>query len=204
MVAVDAVGSAQACLERIRSDAVDIVVTDVQMPVMSGVELCAVLQERHPDVLSIVLTGLGDLDTAVAAIRAGAYDFLLKPVKSDLLEVAIRRAADHINVKREVKRLRATADRNEPIEGIAGTSLAVREMTALIRQVADSDATVLITGESGTGKELVARALHELATCASSRTVSNAPSPSAAELRSPWAICRRRCNTISHIGSSFR
>jgi len=157
-----AVESAHACLERLRARSFDVVVTDVQMPGMSGVELCGQLHERHPDLLPIVLTGLGALDTAVAAIRAGAYDFITKPVKIDALEVAIRRALDHLSVRHEVKRLRAAIDRELPIPSIAGTSSALRQTTELIRQVADSDATVLITGESGTGKELVARALHEL------------------------------------------
>ena len=157
-----AVDSAQACLDRLRARPFDVVVTDVQMPGMSGVELCSLLHERHPDLLPIVLTGLGALDTAIAAIRAGAYDFITKPVKIDVLEVAVKRALDHLSVRHEVKRLRAAVDRELPIASLAGTSSALRQTTELVRQVADSDATVLITGESGTGKELVARALHEL------------------------------------------
>ncbi|MBA3453017.1 MAG: sigma-54-dependent Fis family transcriptional regulator, partial [Deltaproteobacteria bacterium] len=142
----EAVESAQAGLERLRSKSFDVVVTDVQMPGMNGVELCAQLHERHPDLLPIVLTGLGALDTAVAAIRAGAYDFITKPVKIDALEVAVRRALEHLSVRNEVKRLRAAVDRELPIATIAGTSSALRATTELIRQVADSDATVLITG----------------------------------------------------------
>jgi two-component system response regulator AtoC len=161
-LSADAVFSAHACLERIRSTAIDVVVTDVEMPEMNGVELCGLLYERYPDVLPIVLTGFGDLETAVAAIRVGAYDFLIKPATAEVLAVAIRRALEHLSVKREIKRLRASADRDEPISGIIGASAAMREMNIVIRQVADSDAAVLIMGESGTGKELVARALHEL------------------------------------------
>ncbi len=159
---VDSVSSAAACLERVRDRNIDLVITDVQMPGLSGLALCVELRERHPEVLSIVLTGIGDLDTAIAAIRAGAYDFLTKPLKSDVLEVAVRRALDHLSIVRTVKRLRADADQDQPIPGIIGVSAALREMTRLVRRVADSDATVLISGESGTGKELVARALHEL------------------------------------------
>jgi DNA-binding NtrC family response regulator len=157
----DSVTSAEACLARVRDEPIDLVVTDAQMPGMSGVALCGVLHERHPDLLPIVLTGVGDLEMAIGAIRAGAYDFLVKPIKVEVLLVAIRRALEHLLVKREVKRLRVVA-RTAPIDQLAGTSEALRKTTEMVRQVADTDATVLITGESGTGKELVARALHDL------------------------------------------
>jgi two-component system response regulator AtoC len=158
---VDAVNSAQQCLERLRTDPADVVVTDVQMTGMSGIDLCQELRQRFPDLLPIVLTGQGGLDTAIAAIRAGAYDFITKPVKVDALAIAVGRALEHLSLRREVRRLR-DATREMPIGDIAGNSPAIRETIEMIRRVADSDATVLVTGESGTGKELVARALHNL------------------------------------------
>jgi two-component system response regulator AtoC len=161
-VAVDAVASAQECLEWVRDRDVDVVVTDVQMPGMSGVELCEQLRERHPQLLTILLTGLGTYDTAIAAVRSGAYDYLTKPIKMDALILALERAFEHLSVAREVHRLRAVVDVATPIPSLVGTSPAIREMSSMIRRVADADATVLITGESGTGKELVARALHDL------------------------------------------
>jgi len=160
--AVDAVYSANQCLEHLRRDPVDVVVTDVQMPGMSGIELCDQLYKRYPDCAPIVLTGYGRLDTAIAAMRAGAFDFITKPVKGDVLELAIERALEHFRLQREVKRLQNQRSSDAPIDGIVGESSAVRELTRIIRRVAQSDATVLITGESGTGKEMVARALHML------------------------------------------
>jgi two-component system response regulator HydG len=156
------VHSATACLEHVRRDAVDIVVTDIQMPSMSGLELCRELTRRHPELRVIVLTGVGDLENAIGAIQAGAYDFITKPARSDVLEIAIRRALEHLVVKREVHRLRRAIDHQTPVEGLAGSSPAILDAVELIRRAAPTDATVMITGESGTGKELVAQALHRL------------------------------------------
>src|SRR4029078_434201 len=114
---VDAVNSAQQCLEHLRTDAVEVVVTDVQMAGMSGIDLCQELRQRYPDLLPLVLTGQGGLDTAIAAIRAGAYDFITKPVKVDALAIAVGRALEHLSLKREVKRLRAGADGNHQLDG---------------------------------------------------------------------------------------
>jgi two-component system response regulator HydG len=154
-----AVASGVQCLEYLRGAVADVVVTDILMPGMSGIDLCRELSVRHPDLLSIVLTGAADLENAVQAIRAGAYDFLAKPIRADLLDVAIHRALDHLAVRREVKRLRPVP--STAVDGILGTSPAIRATIDLVRRAAASDATVLITGESGTGKELVARALHQ-------------------------------------------
>lgn len=102
--------SASRCLEYLRSGIADVVVTDIQMPGMTGIELCRELHLRHPDLLSIVVTGVADLQHADAALRAGAYDFITKPVKWDLLEIAINRALDHLAVRRAVHRAGAAAE----------------------------------------------------------------------------------------------
>ena len=150
--------SARACLARMRTDPFDVVVTDVRMPDIGGIELCAQLRAEHPEVLPIVVTGHGSVDTAIAAIRAGAYDFLLKPVTTDAIEIAVIRALEHVALRRQVAELRTQAASH--VTGIVGTSPSVQAMLEMIERVAPSDATVLISGESGTGKELVARALH--------------------------------------------
>jgi len=159
---VDACFSGQQCLDRLRRETMDVVITDVQMPQMTGIELCTQLSERYPDVAPIVLTGYGRLDVAISAIRAGAYDFINKPVKAEALEVAVKRALEYFALAREVRRLADAHASDEPIEGLVGESSTMRELAALVRRVAMTDATVLIAGESGTGKEAVARALHSL------------------------------------------
>jgi two-component system response regulator HydG len=146
-------------LDRLRRDDCDLVITDVQMDGMTGIDLCKEIRLSHPEVLTIVVTGHGSLEVAIEAIRAGAYDFVLKPVSIDALAIAVTRALEYRALRGEVRRLRRRFE-SGPIEGIVGDSPAIRELTSLIQQVADNDATVLITGESGTGKELVARAIH--------------------------------------------
>jgi two-component system response regulator HydG len=160
-LSVNSVHSAADCLARLATDVVDVVVTDIYMTDMTGLELCEQIRARYPDVLSIVITGQSTLDNAIGAIRAGAYDFILKPIKLDTLAVAVGRALAHLLLLRELKHLRTVVE-GDPIDGIAGNSPAIRETIDMVRRVSDSDATVLITGESGTGKELVARAVHRL------------------------------------------
>jgi two-component system response regulator HydG len=153
--------SADECLSRLRARPVDVVVTDVRMPGMTGIELCAKLRDDYPDTLSIIVTGWQSLDNAIAAIRAGAFDYIAKPVDADALAFAVSRAIGHLTLRREVKRLReavASMDTNL----IVGECPPMTKMMELIRRVTDSDATVLVLGESGTGKELVARALHDM------------------------------------------
>jgi two-component system response regulator HydG len=148
-------------LERLETDAFDAVVCDINMPGgCDGIELCRRIVAAHRELPVIVLTAFGSFDTAVAAIRAGAYDFLSKPVKIDALVIALERATERRRLRAEVTRLREEVDRAVGGDGIIGLSASIRELHELIARVAGTDASVLVTGESGTGKEMVARAIH--------------------------------------------
>jgi two-component system, NtrC family, response regulator AtoC len=140
---------------------VDVVVTDLHMKGMTGLEVCQHIVADRPDLPVIVLTAFGSFETAVGAIRAGAYDFVTKPVEIEALAIAIRRAAEHRQLRGEVKRLREAVKTALGRGELIGASPAMRQIYDLVDQVSATDATVLITGESGTGKEVVARAVHE-------------------------------------------
>jgi DNA-binding NtrC family response regulator len=135
-------------------------IADVNMGATSGVELCKQLVARREEMPVIVVTAFGSMETAVSAIRAGAYDFVTKPFDLDELVFTIERALRHRALREEVTRLRKVVDVAQRFEEIIGTSAPMQKTCDLIARVADTDATVLVTGESGTGKELVAKALH--------------------------------------------
>jgi two-component system response regulator HydG len=139
----------------------DVVVTDLNMAGMSGVDLCKQIAENREDIPVVVMTAFGSMETAVAAIRAGAYDFVTKPFEMDDIALTLERALRHRALREEVKRLRRAVDDSKKVDDIIGQSGAMEKVYDLLNRVADSDTTVLVSGESGTGKELVARALHK-------------------------------------------
>ncbi len=150
--------SAEEALAGLAGRDFDAVVTDVRMRGIDGIQLCERLRQNRPDVPVLVVTAFGSLDTAVAAIRAGAYDFLAKPFEVEELAFRLERALQHRQLAEEVKRLRARE--LAPVGELLGESAALRQLRELVARVARSDAPVLVVGETGSGKEIVARALH--------------------------------------------
>jgi len=140
---------------------VDVVVTDLNMKGMTGLEVCQQVVAARAELPVIMLTAFGSFETAVGAIRAGAYDFVTKPVEIEALAIAIRRAAERRQLRGEVKRLREVVASTRGRGDLVGASPAMQQVYTLIDQVSATDATVLITGESGTGKEVVARSIHD-------------------------------------------
>ena len=152
--------SADAAFARVLAEDFDVLVTDLRMPGSDGLALCARVAEDRPDLPVVVMTGFGSLDAAVAAIRAGAYDFIAKPVTLDVLAIAVERAARTHALTAEVKRLRSAESHASPHDRV-GESTAMRKVYDMVARIAAADVSVLITGESGTGKEVIARALHQ-------------------------------------------
>jgi DNA-binding NtrC family response regulator len=153
--------SAQDALDVVAERDFDVILTDLGLPSFDGAELCERVLAIRPDVPVVVVTGNASFDAAVGAIRAGAYDFVTKPVDGKLLGLVVARAVQHGQLRREVKRLRRSVVDTQRFGQLLGESPAMKRVFDLVVRVAGSSASVLITGESGTGKELIARALHD-------------------------------------------
>jgi DNA-binding NtrC family response regulator len=158
---VTVAGSVEQAVELARTFEPEVVLTDLNMGRVSGLELCRRFADSWPDVPVIVVTAFGSLDTAVEALRAGAYDFITKPFELQALAMVVERAHQHHRLKSEVKRLRAAVGQAGWGGDILGTSAPVLELRSVLERISGTEATVLITGETGTGKEVAARALHQ-------------------------------------------
>ena len=152
--------SAREALELIPNAEFDIALLDIKMPGMDGMELQARLKEADPDLTVVMMTGYASVDTAVQALKVGAYDYITKPVDPDELSHLVANALEHKRARREVVRLRENLKETGAGNEMIGRSPAMKKVAELIEMVAPTDATVLISGESGTGKEVVARAIH--------------------------------------------
>ena len=149
-----------AALKALSSQEFDVVVTDLVMDEVGGLEVLAAAGRCRPAPRVILMTAFGTLETAIEAMRQGAYDYLTKPFKLAEVTVAVRRALDDHRLRRENERLRAEVQRQQGLDRILGRSRIMQETVSQIRAVAESDSSVLLLGESGTGKEIAAQAIH--------------------------------------------
>ncbi|MGE5190812.1 MAG: sigma-54-dependent transcriptional regulator [Gemmatimonadota bacterium] len=155
-------GDPREGLARLAAEGGDVVLTDLRMPGLTGMDVIRRVAEENPGVPVVVLTAFGTVESAVEAVRAGASDYLMKPVGIPQLRAAVFKAVKERAMRKEIAHLREEVDRKYGIEGIVGASRAMEELFRKIRLVAPTRMNVLVQGESGTGKELVARAVHAL------------------------------------------
>ena len=159
-VELDLVSSGLVGLRRIEEQNYDIILSDLNMPDINGLELLRRSVELHGDLPFIVITGYGTIESAVYAIKQGAYEYITKPFQREATICLIQRALKHTKIMRELKELRQEVLKSYSFENIIAKSKKMRDLFRMVGQVAESSATVLISGESGTGKEMFAKALH--------------------------------------------
>ena len=147
-------------LEVHKSSDLDLILTDMKMPKMDGIELLENIKESDPDLPVIMMTAHGTVDKAVEAMQKGAYTYILKPFDNERLIIYVKKATSMYQVVKENRRLRDAVESQYRFGNIIGKSKKMRDIFDTIQKVAPSGATVLIEGESGTGKELVARSIH--------------------------------------------
>ncbi len=152
---------AEEAFSALKCKKIDIVLTDLQMSGMDGIELCDRVVKNRPDIPVVVMTAFGSMETAVTALRAGACDFITKPFELNMLTFTLERALNHRSLQDKVKKLSKLVEQSKHFEKLLGESPPMQKIFDLIARVADSESSVLVMGESGTGKELVARALHQ-------------------------------------------
>ncbi len=152
--------SSMNALEDVKKNAYDLIISDLKMPKMDGLQLYDQVKDIAPDSIFIIITAFGTIPSAVDAIKKGIYDYIPKPFTPDEVRIPVRRALEKKRLERENLALRSQIETRYSFQNIIGNSLEIREVFRIMRHAASSESSVLITGESGTGKELVARAVH--------------------------------------------
>ncbi len=157
---VDEAENGKEGLEKAKSEHYDMIFCDIKMPLMDGMEVLAAFQKEKVEAPVIMISGHGNIDTAVHAIKNGAFDFIEKPLDLNRILVTVRNAGDRVNLVEETKVLKTTVKKFKG-SSIVGDTPEINKIKEMIEKVAPSDARVLVTGQNGTGKELVARSLHD-------------------------------------------
>ena len=157
---VETANDGVVAVDMVKSGPVDLILMDVRMTNMSGIEALGQIKDYNPSIPVIIMTAYSSVESAVEALKSGAYDYLIKPLDFEVLKLTIERASDHAGLKEENRALKEHLRSDYDIANIIGRSQPMKKLLDMMSMVAPSEATVLITGESGTGKELIARSLH--------------------------------------------
>jgi two-component system response regulator HydG len=157
---VETANDGVVAVDTVKSGPVDLILMDVRMTNMSGIEALSQIKDYNPSIPVIIMTAYSSVESAVEALKSGAYDYLIKPLDFEVLKLTIERASEHAGLKAENRALKEHLRSDYDIANIIGRSQPMKKLMDMMSMVAPSEATVLITGESGTGKELIARSLH--------------------------------------------
>ena len=157
---VETAADGPEAIDKIEQSLFDLAIVDIQMPVLNGIEVLKKVSEKSPDTTVIMVTAYASHETAIEAMKLGAYDYITKPFKIDEIKLVIKKALDKKKLERENTRLRKELETQYGFGNIIGRSPAIVKVFELIKRVAELNVSLLITGESGTGKDLVARAVH--------------------------------------------